>query len=86
MDQIYRAGSCTRRRSGRAWSADAAAARSKNRKIVVMGPRHGKQPRIPNCIEARGLSAREKACPLLTLVEEGWVEQPVTEELPHLSR
>ena len=32
--------------------------------------------------EARGLRAHEKACPLLVpLVEEGWIEHPVTEEV-----
>src|SRR6202161_2520854 len=33
-------------------------------------------------LEARGLSAREKACPLLVpLVEEGWIEHRVTEQV-----
>ncbi len=33
----------------------------------------------------RGISAAEKACPLLVpLVEEGWVEHPVTEEVAHI--
>ena len=36
-------------------------------------------------LEARGLSAREKACPLLVpLVEEGWVEHPVTEQVARI--
>src|ERR1700686_4285126 len=63
--------------------AEAAASVSKNKKVVVMGTEatvsshaYGK------ALEARGLSAREKACPLLVpLVEEGWVEHPVTEQV-----
>src|SRR6202161_3902608 len=36
-------------------------------------------------LEARGLEAREKACPLLVpLVEEGWVEHPVTEQVARI--
>src|SRR5262249_32256582 len=32
--------------------------------------------------EARGMHAREKACPLLVpLVEEGWIEHPVTKQV-----
>jgi glutamate racemase len=33
----------------------------------------------------RGIAAAEKACPLLVpLVEEGWVEHPVTEQVAHI--
>jgi len=36
-------------------------------------------------LEARGLNAREKACPLLVpLVEEGWVEHSVTEQVARI--
>jgi glutamate racemase len=36
-------------------------------------------------LESRGLAAREKACPLLVpLVEEGWVEHPVTEQVARI--
>jgi glutamate racemase len=36
-------------------------------------------------LEARGMEAREKACPLLVpLVEEGWVEHPVTEQVARI--
>ena len=36
-------------------------------------------------LESRGLQAREKACPLLVpLVEEGWVEHPVTEQVARI--
>jgi glutamate racemase len=36
-------------------------------------------------LEKRGIAAREKACPLLVpLVEEGWVNHPVTEEVARI--
>ena len=36
-------------------------------------------------LESFGLQATEKACPLLVpLVEEGWVEHPVTEQVAHI--
>jgi glutamate racemase len=63
--------------------AEAAHAISRNKKIVVVGTdatvsSHAYQ----KALEARGLKAREKACPLLVpLVEEGWVEHPVTEQV-----
>jgi glutamate racemase len=38
-----------------------------------------------NALESRGVQAREKACPLLVpLVEEGWIEHPVTEEVARI--
>lgn len=66
--------------------ADAAAAVSKNRKIVVIGTNatvssHAYQ----KALQKHGLEAREKACPLLVpLVEEGWVEHPVTEQVARI--
>jgi len=66
--------------------AETAAATTKNRKIVVVGTEatvssHAYQ----KAIERRGLQAREKACPLLVpLVEEGWVEHPVTEQVARI--
>jgi glutamate racemase len=63
--------------------AEAAAATTKNQKIVVIGTEatvssHAYQ----KALEARGLNAREKACPLLVpLVEEGWVDHSVTEQV-----
>lgn len=63
--------------------AVAAASVSQNRKAVVIGTEatvcsHAYR----KALEARGLDATEKACPLLVpLVEEGWVEHPVTEEV-----
>ena len=36
-------------------------------------------------LEARGISAKEKACPLLVpLVEEGWIDHKVTEEVARI--
>jgi len=36
-------------------------------------------------LEARGAQAKEKACPLLVpLVEEGWIDHPVTKEVAHI--
>jgi glutamate racemase len=66
--------------------AEAAAAVSKNHRVVVIGTEatvgsHAYR----KALEARDLKAREKACPLLVpLVEEGWVEHPVTEEVARI--
>jgi glutamate racemase len=66
--------------------AEAAAAVTKNRKVVVIGTEatvgsHAYR----EALEAQGLEAREKACPLLVpLVEEGWVEHPVTEQVARI--
>jgi glutamate racemase len=61
--------------------AEAAAAVSKNKKVVVIGTEATVASHAyRKALEARGVEAREKACPLLVpLVEEGWVEHPVTE-------
>jgi len=66
--------------------ASAAAAASKNRKIVVIGTEATVSSHAyRKALEARGLSAREKACPLLVpLVEEGWVEHAVTEQVARI--
>ena len=63
--------------------AEAAAAASRNHKIVVIGTDATVSSHAyRKALEARGLSAREKACPLLVpLVEEGWVEHSVTEQV-----
>jgi glutamate racemase len=66
--------------------AEAAAAISRARKVVVIGTEatvcsHAYR----KALEQRGLHAREKACPLLVpLVEEGWIEHPVTEEVARI--
>jgi len=61
----------------------AAAASSKSRRVVVIGTEatissHAYQKELA----ALKIETREKACPLLVpLVEEGWVEHPVTEQV-----
>src|SRR5271169_4923620 len=66
--------------------AEAAAAATKNRKIVVIGTEATvSSDAYQKALEARGLNAREKACPLLVpLVGEGWVEHPVTEQVARI--
>jgi glutamate racemase len=60
--------------------AEAAAAATKNRKVVVIGTEATiSSHAYLKALQGRGLRAREKACPLLVpLVEEGWIEHPVT--------
>ena len=66
--------------------ADAAAAASRTRKAVVIGTEgtvssHAYQ----RALAARGIEAREQACPLFVpLVEEGWTDHPVTEQVAHI--
>jgi glutamate racemase len=63
--------------------AEAAAAATHTRKVVVIGTEatissHAYQ----RALEAKRVAVREKACPLFVpLVEEGWVEHPVTEQV-----
>jgi len=66
--------------------AEAAAEASKNKKIVVIGTDATVSSHAyRKALESRGLRAREKACPLLVpLVEEGWVEHPVTEQVAQI--
>jgi glutamate racemase len=66
--------------------AEAAAASTKNRKIVVVGTEATVSSHAyRKALETRGLQAREKSCPLLVpLVEEGWVEHPVTEQVARI--
>jgi glutamate racemase len=63
--------------------AETAASATKNRKIVVIGTEATVGSHAYHkALERRGLEAREKACPLLVpLVEEGWLEHPVTEQV-----
>jgi glutamate racemase len=63
--------------------AEAASAATKNQKIVVLGTEATiSSHAYRQALEKRGLKAREKACPLLVpLVEEGWVQHPVTEQV-----
>jgi glutamate racemase len=66
--------------------AEAAVAASRNQKIVVIGTEATVSSHAyRKALELRGLSAREKACPLLVpLVEEGWVEHSVTEQVARI--
>jgi glutamate racemase len=66
--------------------AEAAAAATKNQKVVVIGTEATVSSHAyKKALEARGLSARENACPLLVpLVEEGWVDHPVTEQVARI--
>jgi glutamate racemase len=66
--------------------SERAAAISKTKKVVVAATEatvasHAYQ----RALEQRGMQATEKACPLFVpLVEEGWVEHRVTEEVAHI--
>jgi glutamate racemase len=66
--------------------AERASTASQKRKVVVIGTEatissHAYQ----KALEARGVQAKEKACPLLVpLVEEGWTEHPVTEQVARI--
>jgi glutamate racemase len=66
--------------------AEAAAAATKNRKVIVVGTDATVSSHAyRQALESRGLHAREKACPLLVpLVEEGWVDHPVTEQVARI--
>jgi glutamate racemase len=63
--------------------ADSAAAVSQNKRIVVIGTEATVSSQAySKALAARGMQATEKACPLLVpLVEEGWVEHPVTKQV-----
>ena len=66
--------------------AQAAAAASENESVVVIATEatvnsHAYQ----KALEAHGMDAREMACPLLVpLVEEGWIDHPVTEQVARI--
>jgi len=66
--------------------ASAAEAATQNRKIVVVGTDATVSSHAyRKALEARGLRAREKACPLLVpLVEEGWIDHSVTEQVARI--
>jgi glutamate racemase len=66
--------------------AAAAAAASRKRKVVVIGTEATiSSHAYRRALEARGVAVREKACPLFVpLVEEGWVEHPVTEQVARI--
>ena len=66
--------------------AEAAAAASANKKVVVIGTEATVSSHAYHkALKARSLRAHEKACPLLVpLVEEGWVEHSVTEQVARI--
>ena len=66
--------------------AQRAAAISKSRKAVVIATEATVSSHAyRKALERLGLEATEKACPLFVpLVEEGWVEHPVTEQVAHI--
>ena len=63
--------------------AEAAAAATRKKKVVVIGTEATiSSHSYRRALEARKVAVREKACPLFVpLVEEGWVEHPVTEQV-----
>ncbi len=63
--------------------AEAAAAASRKRKVVVIGTEATVSSHAyRRALESRKVAVREKACPLFVpLVEEGWVEHTVTEQV-----
>src|SRR5256886_11398582 len=66
--------------------AERASTASQKRKVVVIGTEATiSSHAYRKALEARGLQAKEKACPLLVpLVEEGWIEHPVTEQVARI--
>jgi glutamate racemase len=66
--------------------AEAAAAASRKRKVVVIGTEATiSSHAYRRALEARNVAVREKACPLFVpLVEEGWLEHPVTEQVARI--
>ena len=66
--------------------AERASLESKTRKAVVIATEAtvGSHAYL-KALESRGVQANEKACPLLVpLVEEGWVDHPVTEQVARI--
>ena len=66
--------------------AECASAASHVRKVVVLATQATVASHAyERALRDRGVEAREKACPLLVpLVEEGWVEHPVTQEVARI--
>jgi glutamate racemase len=66
--------------------AQRATEQSKNRKVVVIGTEATiTSHAYLKALASRGVDAREKACPLLVpLVEEGWTEHTVTEQVARI--
>ncbi len=66
--------------------AQAATSASQSRKVVVIGTDATVSSHAYlRALKSRSVDAREKACPLLVpLVEEGWIEHPVTEQVARI--
>ena len=66
--------------------AQTAASTSRNHRVVVIGTEATVTSHAyKRALEARQTAVREKACPLFVpLVEEGWVEHPVTEQVARI--
>ena len=66
--------------------AQAAASATANRKVAVIGTEATiSSHAYRRALEAKGIAVREKACPLFVpLVEEGWLEHPVTEQVARI--
>jgi glutamate racemase len=66
--------------------SERAAAASQNRRVVVIGTEATVSSHAYlKALAAREVQVREKACPLLVpLVEEGWIEHPVTEQIARI--
>lgn len=66
--------------------AETAARASARRRVVVIGTEATVASHAyRRALEAKGVAAREKACPLFVpLVEEGWIEHPVTEQVARI--
>jgi glutamate racemase len=66
--------------------AERATGESKNRKAIVIGTEATVTSHAYfKALAARGIQAKEKACPLFVpLVEEGWIEHPVTEQVARI--
>ena len=66
--------------------AECASAASRSRKIIVLATDATVSSHAyDKALRTRGMESREKACPLLVpLVEEGWVDHPVTEQVAHI--
>jgi glutamate racemase len=66
--------------------AERAASCTKSRKVAVLATEATVVSHAYfRALQARGVEAKEKACPLLVpLVEEGWIEHPVTEQVARI--
>jgi glutamate racemase len=66
--------------------AERASTASKNKKVIVLGTEATVNSHAYlKALQARGVQAHEKACPLLVpLIEEGWIEHSVTEQVAHI--